>query len=162
MRIVVSRLLFMCVAIGGCHHTHLSTREEVGCGVGAYPGQPVQRRAARWPEPMLGIEQHAALHVEATDVATGRAAVPLNIWMIQATDTLKARTNAQGAAEFSTLTAGPAEVHAWFFNYVSTSDSITVRTGFRDSVKLRLGRTGNECLIVPDTGRRARRRPTGP
>jgi hypothetical protein len=75
-----ARLLFVCVigiSIVGCHRTRLYTLEEVGCGAGAYAGQPVQRRAARWPELMLGVTQHAALHEAATDVATGRAAVIL-------------------------------------------------------------------------------------
>ncbi len=163
MRTVLSRMLCVCViAIGGCHRAHVYTGEESGCGVGAYPGQRVQRGVARWPEPMLGVAQRAALHVGATDVATGRAAAPLNVWIIQGTDTLKASANAQGVAEFAGLTEGTAEVYAWFFDFVSTRGTVTVRTGFRDSVMLRLGRSGNECLIVPDTGRRARRRPTAP
>jgi hypothetical protein len=75
-----ARVLFVCVigiSIAGCHRTHLFTLEELGCGAGAYPGQPAQRRVARWTELMLGVTQHAALHVGATDVATGHAAVIL-------------------------------------------------------------------------------------
>lgn len=163
VRNVVSRVLIVgVIGVDGCRAPHLYTLEELGCGAGAYPGHPVQRGAALWPEPMLGLAQHAALHVEATDAATGRPAVPLNVWIIQGADTLKARTNPQGAAEFSALADGPVEVRAWFFNFVSTRDSVMLRTGFRDSVLLRLGRSGNECYFVPDTGRRARRRPTGP
>lgn len=118
--------------------------------------------AARWPEATLGLGQRAALHVGATDAATGQPAVPLNVWIVQGSDTLKARTDKQGTAEFSGLTEGPASVIAWFFNFVSTRDAIVLRSGFRDSVQLQLGRSGNECYIVPDTGRHARRRPTGP
>ena len=160
VRHIVSRALFVgVIGVGGCRATHVYTLEETGCGVGAYPGYPVQRRAARWPEPTLGLAQQAGLHVEATDAATGRPAFPLNIWIIQGTDTLKARTNPHGAAEFSALTDGPTEVRAWQFNYVPTRDSVVLRTGFRDSVLLRLGRAGNECYIVPDTGRRRPPRP---
>ncbi len=163
VRIVVWRVLVVgVIAVGGCRATRVYTPRELGCGAGAYPGHPLQRGAARWPEPLLGIAQHAALHIGATDAAGGRPAAPLNVWIIQGADTLKARANAQGVAEFSALADGPAEVRAWFFNFVSTRDSVVLRTGFRDSMRLRLGRAGNECYIVPDTGRHARRRLTGP
>ena len=161
LRRVASRVLFAgAIGIASCHQTQTYTSEELGCGAGAYAGQPAQYRLAQWPEPLLGFAQHAALHVAASDVATDRAAVPLNLWIIQGSDTLKSRTSPQGTSEFSTLVDGPAEVRAWFFNYVPTSDTIRVRTGYRDSLQLRLGRTGQECYIVPDSGRRAVRRPT--
>ena len=155
-------LLAIAASIVGCHRGRAYTSQELGCGEGAYPGQPVHWRAAQWPDPTLGRTQHAGLHVDATDAATGRAAVPLNIWIIHGTDTVKTRTSADGAAEFSALPAGPAEVRAWFFNFASTRDSIVLRGGFRDSVLLRLGRTGQECYIVPETGRRTRQRQPGP
>ena len=150
------------VGIAGCRRPHIYTLAELGCGAGAYPGSPVQRGAAGWPEPLLGIAQHAGLHVQATDAATGRAATQLNVWLRQGTQTHKARTNAQGVAEFSALDAGPAVVHAFLFNFEPINDSVWLRAGFRDSLRLQLGRAGNECYIVPDTGRQARRRPTGP
>lgn len=163
LQCAVSRAMFVFVfCVFGCHRPRVSTRAESGCGAGAYPGQPAQRRAALWPDPLLGVARHAALHVTATDAATGEPATPLNIWIIRGTDTLKARTNPQGAAEFTGLSAGPAEVLTWFFNFAQTRDSVLMRTGFRDSVVLRLGRTGNECLIVPDSGRRAQQRGVRP
>ena len=155
-------LLAIMVGSVSCHRGRVYTSEELGCGAGAYPGQPIHWRAAQWPDPTLGRTQHAGLYVGATDAATGRAAVPLNIWIIHGTDTVKTRTSAEGAAEFSALPAGPAEVRAWFFNFASTRDSIVLRGGFRDSVLLRLGRTGQECYIVPETGRRTRQRQPGP
>ena len=145
-----------------CHRGRGYASPEPGCGAGAYSGAPVQRRVAQWPDPSLDRTQSAGLYVGATDAATGRAAVPLNIWIIHGTDTVKTRASADGAAEFSALPAGPAEVRAWFFNFASTRDSIVLRGGFRDTVLLRLGRTGQECYIVPDTGRRTRQRQPGP
>ena len=155
-------LLAMLTGSVSCHRGRGYASPEPGCGAGAYSGAPVQRRVAQWPDPSLDRTQSAGLYVGATDAATGRAAVPLNIWIIVGADTVKARTRADGAAEFSRLPVGPAEVRAWFFNFASTRDSIVLRSGFRDSVVLRLGRTGQECLIVPDTARRAHRRQPGP
>ena len=160
---VASRLSLLCaLGVSGCQRPHIYTLAELGCGAGAYPGRPLGGGAARWPEPLLGIAQRSALHVDAHDAGTGRPAVPLNVWILQGVDTLKARTNAQGVVEFASLADGPTEVRAWFFNFVSTRDSLVLRAGFRDSVRLQLGRSGNECYIVPDTGRHTRRRPTGP
>ena len=162
IRIWVPRMLRVCmIGIAGCHQTHVYTPAELGCGAGAYAGQPAVHRAAQWPDPSLALNQRAGLFVGATDVASGRAAVPLNIWISQGADTVKLRTTGRGEVEVSTLVAGPAEVRSWFFNFAPTRDSITLRGGFRDSVVLRLGRTGQECDIAPDSDRRTRRRQTG-
>ena len=147
VRHVASRVLFVgVIGIGGCRATHIYTLEELGSvPVRFRPSGAAPRGAVAGAD--VGHCTAAGLHVEATDAATGRAAFPLNVWIIQGADTLKARTNPRGAAEFSMLLEGPAEVRAWQFNYVPTRDSVMLRMGLR--IPCWCGSVaGNECYFV--------------
>lgn len=123
-------------------------RTELSCGLGGYASQaPVLRRATLSEPSVRGAS--SGLLVVAYDAGGGAPIRNLRVQLTRQADSVTRQTTVDGSALFKPVAAGPAVLDARLFNFLPWRDSIRLRTRFVDTMELRLGRMGNECLIVP-------------
>jgi hypothetical protein len=144
----------LATVLSGCRapHSRGLAPDSSGCFEGAYPSLATERRRAVLPEPRLVRTQLAGLHILALDArAPHRPLVNVMVFVGSTSDAVAGRTDWNGRVTIYTPGNGILIVNTRVFAYEHSADSILFRAGYVDTLVLKRGYVGNECLIVPET-----------
>ena len=150
------------LVLGGCFASRAPapSRDNSGCFQGAYSSAASAVHLALRADPVLVATQRAGLHVAAFDAGPSKRALnTVLVWIGADEESRPRRTRPDGWLTVVQLLPGITEVRTRVFGFEPSKDSVRLRAGYIDTLVLRRGYVGNECLIVPDTQRGARTRP---